>query len=117
MATYEGNVSFIETANGFKLVADKAGKWNASNIKAGLAALLTAKVSVNPWSLWLELGLPETKTEDGKRPPVTSTELAAFLKMADTIELVLVKRPFPQPKVKIAKGGSKGKAVTNRRVI
>jgi len=117
MATFEGNVSFVETANGFKLVADKAGKWNASNIKAGLAALLTAKVSLSPWSVWLDLGLPEVKTEDGKRPAITTAELAAFLKMADNIELVLVKRPFPQPKVKIAKGGSKGKAITNRRVI
>lgn len=119
MATYEGNVSFVETKDGsFKLVASPSGKWNATNIKQGIAALITAKAPISAWSVWLDMGVANPKASDGPRKPYTPAELAAFCKMADTIELVLVKRPFPQPKLKLTKGGGTAKAAsTSRRVI
>lgn len=117
MAIFEGNVSFIETKDGsFKLVASPSGKWNASNIKAGIAALIAAKAPLSAWSLWLDIGTVEEKG----RKPYSPSELAAFCKIADSVELVLVKRPFPQPKVKITKGnGSNASARTgaSKRVI
>lgn len=117
MAIFEGNVSFVETKDGsFKIITSPSGKWNASNIKQGIAALITAKVSLSAWSLWLDVGTVEEKG----RKPYSPTELAAFCKLADSIELVLVKRPFPQPKIKITKGGgSKGSASfgAGKRVI
>lgn len=117
MATFEGNVSFVETKDGsFKLTAKETGKWNATNIKQGIAALITAKASISIWSVWIDMGLANPK-ENKERKFYSSAELAAFCKMADSIELVLTKRPFPQPKLKLTKGGGTTKASASRREI
>jgi hypothetical protein len=115
MAKYVGNVSFIETKDGsFKLAASPTGKWDADNIREGLKALLAAKVPVNYWSVWVDMGLENPPKGEAK--PYTSAQLAALIKSADEVELVLVRRPFPQPKIRLAKAGSKAATSTRREI-
>jgi hypothetical protein len=111
--TYEGNVSWVETKDGsFKLVAKANGKWNATNTKDMVKALIEAKATVSQWSLWVDLG-PNTPRAEA---PVKSTELAALIKGADKVELVLTKRPWPQPKLKISKGEAASKPTGKREI-
>ncbi len=110
---YEGNVSWVESKDGsFKLVAKANGKWNAGNVKDMVKALVEAKVSLSQWSLWIDLG-PKTPRPDA---PVKHAELAAFIKAADKIELVMVKKPWPQPKLKISKGDATKPTSTKREI-
>lgn len=119
MAAFEGNVAFVETKDGsFKLVAKDSGKWNATNIKLGLLNFLqNAKAPLSAYSVWLDLGVANPKDEPKGTPrkPYSAAQMVGYVKMADTIELVLVKKPFPQPKLKLTKGGGTAKAASAGR--
>jgi hypothetical protein len=113
MANFEGNVSWVSGKDGsLELRARSEGRWNADNVSDMIKALsgLARDTRVSHWSIWLDLGLPE-----GDRKPMKVSELLAFCKTADKIELVLVKRPFPQPKLKLTRGA--GKAKSNAKVV
>ena len=116
MATFEGNASFVETKSGsgiFKLMPKETGKWNDSNIKQGLATLITAKASISIWSVWIDMCLANPK-EAKERKSFSAAEMAAYLKMADRVELVMTRMKWPQLKVKLTKGSGSGKAATRR---
>jgi hypothetical protein len=110
---YEGNVSWVESKDGsFKLAAKANGKWNAENVGQMVKALIEAKASISQWSLWIDLG-PKTPRPDA---PVKPAEFAAYVKAADKIELVMVKKPWPQPKLKITKGDGSKPVQTKREI-
>lgn len=116
MATkFEGNVAFVPNAEGvYQLKRSQSGNWNAKNIHEGVEAFIKAGASLSQWSLWLDFG------KDFPRPekPLTAKQLKAYLDQATDLELVLVRRPFPQPKLRLSNGaGNAPKTEVNGKPI
>lgn len=103
---FEGNFSVIETKAGsgeFKFVSDPGGKFEDAS--GAIAAILKAKVNLSGWAVWFDGDGWDKLPAKGK--PVTASALASFVKHADDIEMVTVRRPWPQLKVKLIKGNTK----------
>lgn len=99
---YEGAVSLVETKAGsdvFTLKPKADGKYSAENTQAIVDAIVKAAASLEHWKLWLDFPDAPKLVK-----PVTAKQLQAFVKKADTVELVLVRKPFPQPKLKLTVG-------------
>lgn len=110
--TWEGNFAIVEKKAGsgvFTLSPRQNGKYSAETVDAALKAILTAKVKLDGWKVWLD-GTFETKVEKGE--DVTPAKLAKIIKEADHVALAYVKRPFPQPKLKFTKGGGSAPRTT-----
>lgn len=104
MALYEGNVSLVTNSKGeLQLRPRKEGNWHAGNVGEFVAAIgkLDQKLKLNPFSFWLDMGLPKTEPK-----PITLQEFIGYVKLADTVELVLVRGKFPAPKIKLTKAGA-----------
>lgn len=102
--TWEGPVALIETkagSNVFTIKPRQKGRYSAETVDEILKALLTAKVHLDGWKVWLD-GDFEVKLEKGET--ASPAKLAKFVKEADSIALVYVKTPWPQPKLKFTKG-------------
>jgi hypothetical protein len=105
---YEGNVSWVESKDGsFKLMAKATGKWNATNSKDMVKTLIEKKALISQWALFVEINSELVKFE----APLKPAEFAALIKDADTVELMLVRRPWPHPRLRISKG-SKSKTTS-----
>ena len=112
---FEGNFSVIETKAGsgeFKFAPAPDGKYD--NASDAASAILKAKAVTSGWALWLDGDGWDKLPAKGK--PVSATMLAAFIKDADEAEMVMVKRPFPQLKLKLVKGNGKVKK-SGRRTL
>ena len=108
MTIYEGKVSFFPTTAGhYTMKPAKTGNWDAHSIEEGLEGLIKAKVSLDHWKVWLDMG------QDFPRPeaPISSKELLAYMDAATKIELVHVRRPFPQPKIKLSNANAAARKV------
>ena len=106
--TYEGNVSWVETKDGsFKLFPKVTGLWNATNTTDMVKALIEKKALISQWALFVEVNSELIKFE----APLKTAEFAALIKDADTVELILARRPWPHPRLKISKG-SKSKTTS-----
>jgi len=102
--TWEGNFAIVEKKAGsgvFTLQPRQNGKYSAENLADALKALISAKVKLDGWKVWLD---GQFSTELAKGQDVTAAQLAKVLKEADDVQLAFVKRPFPQPKLKFTKG-------------
>lgn len=110
MATlFEGKVSLAPVKRGatvFKLHPETDGKHVAANPQTIIDAIVNKKLTMSGWSLWFD-GFDK---EPAKGADVSPKLFAAYVKAADNVELVLVKRPFPQPKLKITKGAGSQRA-------
>jgi len=109
MTIYEGKVSFFPHKDGFYTMKPaKAGNWEAKNIQEGLDGLIKAKVSLDHWKVWLDMG------DDFPRPeaPITAKQLQAYMDASTSIELVHVRRPFPQPKIKLSNANAEARKTT-----
>ena len=100
---FEGQIAIVPVKVGsgvFKFAAKATGKHNAGNVQTIVDAIKVNKLTMSGWSIWA----------DGfEKPLVAGADVshAAFVKLlkdADTVELVLVRGKFPQPKLKITKG-------------
>jgi hypothetical protein len=103
---YEGNFSVIETKAGsgeFKFAPAPDGKFEDAS--GAIAAILKAKVNLSGWAVWFDGDGWDKIPAKGK--PVTASALASFVKRTDEAEMVMVRRPFPQLKVKLTKGKTK----------
>jgi hypothetical protein len=98
---FEGNVAIVPVKVGsdvFKLVPKGAGKHSAADTI--VAAIKANKLKMSGWSIWADgFDAPLAKGAD-----VSFAAFTKLVKEATTIELVLVKGAFPQPKLKITKG-------------
>lgn len=106
--TWEGNFAIVEKKTGtgvFTLKPRPNGKYSAENLADALKAIITAKVKLDGWKVWLD-GDFDVKLDKGQ--DVTATMLAKIVKQADDVQLAYVKRPFPQPKLKFTKGKGNG---------
>jgi len=108
MTTYEGKVAFkVDATTGVGKVAPNAnGRWTADNAEEFLDAIIESGFKVSTYSLWIDG--TDVKYPAGKA--WTSKQVQGFKDKASSIELVLVKRPFPQPKLKLTIGEPKPKA-------
>jgi len=108
--TWAGNFRLLETEKGsnlFSIKPDPTGKYSAENLQAALKAILTDKSALNGWNVWAD---GEFGFEVPKGKPIPATMLAKLVKQADHVELVFVKRPWPQPKIKFTLGNGTGPA-------
>lgn len=117
MSQYEGNVSLVANKENVLEIKPRVdGRWNSSNVAELLRemAKLPKDMRISNWSFWLDVaGMP-----DLDKKPIKVAQFLAYAKTVDTVELVLVKRPFPQPKLKLTKGeGKGGKRAAASRVI
>ena len=112
---YEGLVAFkVDAATGVgKVVPNANGRWNHTMANEFLAAIIESGFKVSTYSLWLE-GV-DTKYPASKA--WTSKQVADFAKKASSVELVLTKRPFPQPKLKLTIGEPKPKASQSKYTL
>lgn len=102
--TWEGTFDIEEKSEGagvFTLKPRQSGDYNAETLTDALKAILSAKVKLDGWKVWLD-GEFDTKLEKGE--DVTHTKLAKIMKEADQMQLAFVKRPWPQPKLRFIKG-------------
>jgi hypothetical protein len=112
---FEGPVAIVPVKSGsdvFKLVGKASGKHAATNPQTIVDAIKAHKLTMSGWSIWA----------DGFEKPLAAgadVTAAAFLRLvkeADSIELVLVRGKFPQPKLKITKGAGVRAAVAKPSV-
>jgi len=117
MSEYEGNVSLVANKEGVLEIKPRVdGRWNSGNVTELLRemAKLPKDLRISNWSFWLDVA----DMPDLDKKPIKVVQFLAYTKTVDKIELVLVKRPFPQPKLKLTKGeGKGGKRATSSRVI
>ena len=106
---WEGNFALVEKKAGtnvFTLVPRQNGKYSAENLQDAIKAILTAKVKIDGWKIWLDGPFEGVKLEKGQ--DVTPAQLAKIAKQADDVMLAFVKRPFPQAKIKFTVGDGSG---------
>jgi hypothetical protein len=107
--TWEGNFRLVEQgeegSNCFALKPSPTGKYSAENLQDAIKALLSTKAVLIGWNVWID-GDFDVKHETGK--PLPASTLAKLVKQAEHIDLVFVKRPWPQPKIKFTIGGGTG---------
>jgi hypothetical protein len=113
--TWEGKLKLLETSEGsnlFDLRPHSDGKYSAENLPELFKAIAGAKAKLSGWRVWVDgdFDVKHTPGED-----VSPATLAKLIKEADNVELVFVKRPWPQPKVKFTKGTGNGPTRTARK--
>lgn len=112
--SWEGSFKIVETKEGsaiFTIKAAQGGKYTAETLEDAIAAMLKAKCKVDGWKLWVD---GDFATTVDKGETVSPAKFAKLVKEADEIVLAYVKRPFPQPKIRLIKGD--GAARTSRKV-
>jgi hypothetical protein len=111
MALSEGTVAWVQNSQGvFKLSYKASGKWSNENVKDMVKALIEAKANLSSWSVWLDFGLESPILDAKVTPQITAKEFAAYIKMADKLEIVHCRGKFPQPKLKLTKGSGSTQA-------
>tara|TARA_E500000081_G_scaffold51806_1_gene54909 strand:- start:242 stop:616 length:375 start_codon:yes stop_codon:yes gene_type:complete len=112
--SWEGNFRLIETKEGssvFTIKASPTGKYDGDTVADALAAVIKAKVRFDGWKLWVD---GDFATTVDKGEIVTPSKLAKLVKEADVITLAFVKRPFPQPKIRLIKGDGATRSFTRK---
>jgi hypothetical protein len=99
MALFEGTVGVRDTAKGLTIVSRSNGDWTNDDAEGLLRAIIKTGRSVNMYSLWID-----GKTIEPKKKMYTWSQLESLLLEKPKVELVLVRKPFPQPKLKITFG-------------
>ncbi len=98
---FEGSVAIVPVKVGsdvFKLVPKASGKHAAADTI--VAAIKANKLKMSGWSIWADgFEAPLAKGAD-----VSFAAFTKLVKEATTVELVLVKGAFPQPKLKTTTG-------------
>ena len=74
------------------------------NIKKVFSNAANKALTFDQWKLWLDW--PDAPV---LKEPVKFTDVTAFMKDAEAVELVRTFRPFPQVKVRITKNGGTGR--------
>jgi hypothetical protein len=106
--TWEGNFRLVESAEGsnfYSVVPGPKGKYSADNLQDALKALISNKAIINGWNVWVD-GDFGFEVQKGK--PIPAAMLAKLIKQADHVDLVFVKKPWPQPKIKFTIGNGTG---------
>lgn len=91
----------------FTFKEDPNGKYtmdSIENIKKVFSNAANKALTFDQWKLWLDW--PDAPV---LKEPVKFTEVTAFMKDAEAVELVRTFRPFPQVKVRITKNGGTGR--------
>jgi hypothetical protein len=99
MALFEGTVGVRETSKGLTISRKIGGDFSSDNAKALLDAIVKTKKAVNMYSLWID-----GKTIEAKSGKYTAAQIKSLADEDPNVELVLVRKPFPQPKLKITFG-------------
>ena len=113
--SWEGSFKIVETKEGsgiFTIKAAQGGKYTAETLDDAVASIVKAKVRVDGWKLWID---GDFATTVDKGETVSSAKFAKLVKESDEIVLAYVKRPFPQPKIRMIKGD--GAARTSSRKV
>jgi hypothetical protein len=108
---YERTVGVCETSQGLKIEYRPEGEFTHHNAEALFLNLVKAKQPVNMYSLWID-----GKTIEPKNKQYSAAQVKSLLENEPTkIELVLVRRPYPQPKLKITFGEGSAKETRSKK--
>lgn len=113
--SWEGSFKIVETkekSGVFTIKAAQGGKYTAETLEDAIAAMLKAKCKVDGWKLWID---GDFSVHVPKGDIVAPSVFAKLVKESDQIVLAYVKRPFPQPKIRMIKGN--GAARTSSRKV
>ena len=111
------NVSAVQASTGeMRLKYDPAGRWDADSAAAFAAALIETGLPVSGWSVWVDGQTPKGLAVR-KGEVITSAKLAKLVEAASTVELIGVRRPWPQPKLKLTFGSPKVAKAVNKGVV
>lgn len=99
MALYKGTVSLFSSKHGPRIAPDASGDFDSSNAAELLDKIIEVNQGVNMFSLWLD-----GHTAKAVDKQYSTTQLKKFRKECSSVELVHVKRPFPQVKLKLTFG-------------
>jgi len=113
--SWEGSFKIVETkekSGVFTIKASPTGKYNAETLEDAVASILKAKVKFDGWKLWID---GDFSVLVPKGDIVAPSVFAKLVKESDEIVLAYVKRPFPQPKIRMIKGN--GAARTSSRKV
>lgn len=112
------NVSAVQASTGeLRLKYDPQGRWHADNATAFAEALVRSGLPVSGWSCWIDGQAPRGLAVR-KGEVIASAKLAKLVETASLVELVGVRRPWPQPKLKLSFGTAKAaKAAAGKGVV
>ena len=112
--SWEGSFKIVETKEGsavFTIKAAQGGKYTAETLDDAIASITKARVKFDGWKIWLD---GDFATTVDKGEILTPTKLAKLVKEADIVTLAFVKRPFPQPKIRLIKGDGATRSFTRK---
>ena len=120
---WEGPVGLVEQKDGsFAIKPRTDGAYTAEAPEAIVEKVISAKVKLSGWSLWLDGDAEFVGKAPKAGEPVAPAQLKKLAAEAEMIELVMVKRPFIQPKLRLTKGKSSwsngpARKASTRRVL
>lgn len=109
MALFEGRVSVFASKNGPSIGKDATGEFDSTTATELFDKLIELNQGASVYSLWLD-----GQTVKGVNNKYSTAQLKKFRKECSLIELVHVRRPFPQPKLKITFGEGSAPTKANR---
>lgn len=109
MALYEGKVSIFNSKNGPSIGKDASGEYDSTVATELFDKLIELNQGASVYTLWLD-----GQTVKGVNNKYSTAQLKKFRKECSLIELVHVRRPFPQPKLKITFGEGSAPTKANR---